>query len=111
MKLNLILVTILFAVLSFTVGCSSEPSEAEMKTAIANSVKQTVQSAGQLGQMFGKLEVHALKKIGCKEASESTGFYCDYEIDVTVPIYGRQKGPANGLFVKGKDGWMVMDKK
>lgn len=111
MKFKLVLMAILFAVLAFTVGCSSEPSEEDMKIAMTNSVKQTMQSVGEMGQMFGKLELHSLKKIGCKEATDSTGFYCDYEVDMSIPIQGRVKGPGNALFVKGDKGWMVVDKK
>jgi hypothetical protein len=111
MKIKLILMAVLFAVLAFTVGCSSEPSEKEMKAALTNNVNQAMQSVGEMGKMFGKLEIHELKKIGCKEATDSTGYYCDYEVDMSIPIQGRVKGPGNALFVKGDKGWMVIDKK
>jgi hypothetical protein len=86
------------------------PSLSDAQAAVTKGITQSVQSSGELGQMFGKYEVHSLKKIGCKEAAESTGYFCDYELDVTVPVFGRRKGPANALFVKAKEGWVVMEK-
>ena len=109
----------LLAVSLLTVGCSGEPSEADIRAAFEKDVAKTAQSLDQAGKMFGgvgksftdslgKTELHAVKKIGCAEAKEAPGFVCDVEVDMTVPIAGRSKEMTTVRFVKGPDGWVVV---
>lgn len=109
MKFKSIFIVTLLVLSGFVVGCASEPSEADIRKALNNNLAQTMGAMGGAANMFGKSEIHSVKKIGCKEASDSTGYYCDFEIDMTAPLVGRQKGVGKSLFVKAKDGWVVVN--
>jgi hypothetical protein len=100
-------------------GCSGAPSETDIKAAFEKDMAKTAQSIDEAGKMFGgmgksltdslgKMELHAVKKIGCTEAKDAPGFVCDVEIDMTVPIAGRSKEMATARFVNGPDGWIVV---
>jgi hypothetical protein len=109
----------LLAMLLIMAGCSGQPSEADIKAAFEKDMAKTAQSIDEAGKMFGglgtsltdslgKMELHAVKKIGCAEAKDAPGFVCDVEIDMTVPIAGRSKEMATARFVKGPEGWVVV---
>ena len=100
-------------------GCSGEPSEADIKAAFEKDMAKTAQSLDDAGKMLGgvgkaltdslgKMELHAVKKIGCAEAKDAPGFVCDVEVDMTVPLAGRSKEMATARFVKGPEGWVVV---
>ena len=109
----------LCALVLLAAGCSRAPSEADIKAAFEKDMAKTAQSIDEAGKMFGgvgksltdslgKMELHAVKKIGCTEAKDAPGFVCDVEIDMTVPIAGRSKEMTTARFVKGPDGWIVV---
>lgn len=109
----------ILAVSLFAVGCSGEPSEVDIRAAFEKDLAKTAQSLDEAGKMFGgagkaftdslgKTQLHAVKKIGCTEAKEAPGFVCDVEVDMTVPIAGRSKEMTTVRFVKGPDGWVMM---
>lgn len=101
------------------VGCSRGPSEADIRAALEKDMAKTAQSIDEAGKIFGgvgkaltdsmgKTELHAVRKIDCKEAKDAPGFVCDVEIDMTVPFVGRSKEMTTARFVKGPEGWVVM---
>lgn len=109
----------LVAVSLLVAGCSGEPSEADIKAAFEKDMAKTAQSIDEAGKMFGglgkpltdslgKMELHAVKKIGCAQAKDAPGFVCDVEVDMTVPIAGRAREMTTARFVKGPDGWIVV---
>jgi hypothetical protein len=109
----------LCALFLFAAGCSVAPSDADIKAAFEKDMAKTAQSIDEAGKIFGgvgkaltdslgKTELHAVRKIDCKEAKDAPGFVCDVEIDMTVPFAGRSKEMATARFVKGPDGWIVV---
>jgi len=96
-------------------GCSGEPSSVDIEKAIKALVEQENQ---QLKQTAGKLggkgaaddyltKVHEVRKIACTAAQGSSGFNCDVEMDLSMPLAGRQKAVKQLRFVKSSDGWQV----
>lgn len=117
--MKFILTGALLAVSLFAVGCSGEPSEVDIKAAFEKDMAKTAQTLDDAGKMFGgvgkaltdslgKTQLHAVKKIGCTEAKDAPGFVCDVEVDMTVPLTGRSKEMTTVRFVKGPDGWVVV---
>lgn len=53
--------------------------------------------------------VHEAKKVGCASAEGATGFNCDVELDVSAPFVGRAQKVATIRFVKGNEGWQVVE--
>lgn len=111
---------VLLALLLTAAGCSMEPSDADLKSAIEKSMSKTNESLNQTAQMFGgagkaltdmigQVEVHGVRKIGCVQADGSPGYVCDFEIDMTVPFAGRSKKMEKARFVKGPDGWVIAE--
>lgn len=82
-------------------ACSSEPSEVEMQAAIQQHIMEEM---GPLGQTLGvSVEI---KKIGCE--SVKRGYLCDFEGRIETPVF-TNNGKDKGLFVKGDQGWMVIE--
>lgn len=52
-------------------------------------------------------KVYGVKKLGCAEAQDATGYNCDAEVDASMPFAGRSKRVTKIRFVKGSDGWVV----
>lgn len=93
-------------------GCSSEPSSGDIEKAIRAAVDQENQQAKKMfgekiatGDMLTK--VHEARKVSCAAAQGFPGFNCDVELDVSVPLVGRQKAVKQLRFVKASDGWQV----
>lgn len=83
-------------------ACSSEPSEAEMKEAIQQHIM------GSMGPLGASLVVSVeIKKIGCESAKQ--GYLCDFEGHIETPMF-TNNGKDKGLFVKGDQGWTVIEK-
>ena len=92
------------------IACGSGPSESDIERVVKASVAadraNVERLAGSSGAGFFPT-VHAVKKLGCKEASSSV-YACDVEIDVTPPGGPRTKSPTTLRFAKGSDGWAAM---
>lgn len=110
----------LLALVLTAAGCSMEPSDADLQSALEKSMVRTNESLNQTAQMFGgagkaltdmigKVEVHSVRKIGCVQAAGSPGYVCDFEVDMTVPIAGRSKKMEKARFVKGPEGWVIAE--
>ena len=110
MKIKTAIIAIVFASMSMIIGCSSGPSEGDIRVALEKENDQVAAFVGGKNKDRMKPQIHSVKMIGCKEADDSTGFYCDYELDISAPMFGRHKGPTSDLFVKTDDGWTRMKK-
>jgi len=92
-------------------ACGGEPSEADIQAAyhrLADGREQGI--AGLLGQDMAKLartEIHGVKKIACKAASDKPGYVCDFQVD-SESVLGRSQQAASARFVKGDDGWQIV---
>ncbi|MDX1698894.1 MAG: hypothetical protein R3308_11430, partial [Thiohalobacterales bacterium] len=63
----------------------------------------------QAANLLGKSELHALTRLGCKEAEHNSGYNCDVEVDMSVPFLGRSTQTHTRRFVKADDGWVVIE--
>jgi hypothetical protein len=97
-------------------ACSGEPSEKDIRRAVENSMSNAGDNPfAQLAAEFagsgnGKLiEVHELEKLGCRKDTRSSGFDCDVSMEVSM--FGmRQKSDTRVRMVRGKDGWVAMQR-
>lgn len=117
MKHSILWVTRLMAVflIAALAGCSGEPSSADIEKALnvaAEEHKRRMKDvAGNTGidDMF-KIEIHAVKKIGCSSAGSEKGYSCDVEMDRTLPWpTGRIKDVTNIRFVQTDGGWRAVE--
>jgi hypothetical protein len=90
-------------------ACSAGPSEGDIKDALDRATAQanelTTKMVGKAGAGM-RTEVLSVRKIGCKE--DGTGYRCDIEMRVKAPFVGEQTGTRSARFVKGSDGWTVV---
>jgi len=96
------------------IACSGEPTEADIRriyeAQIAKSNEQMVRMGGEeAANLLGKSELHAITRLGCKEAREKSGYNCDVEVDMSVPFLGRSTQTHTRRFVKADDGWVVIE--
>ena len=99
----------------FIAGCSGEPSEADIRAVyeaeIAKANEQMVNLGGeQAASLLGKSELHSVTRLACKEADQASGYYCDVEVDMSVPLLGRTTQIRTQRFVKSDSGWVVIDR-
>jgi hypothetical protein len=87
------------------VACGGEPSEGDIRKVIDKSIDDGNQVAQKMGVKM-ESKVHSVKKIGCKSDGDKA-YICDVEVDVEMPMVGRNKGVAPMRFVKTSDGWAV----
>lgn len=115
MKLTVVLRAGAFAAVALLAACSSEPSEGDLKQALETKMEEVnKEMAGTMTALSGKadpslkVELHSVKKVGCKESPKG-GYFCDLEVDMSAPLQGRVKQVANHRFVKGSNGWVMSD--
>jgi len=99
----------------FIAGCSGEPSEADIlalyEAEVVRANEQMINLGGeQAANLLGKSELHSVTRLACKEADQANGYYCDVEVDMSVPLIGRTKQIRTQRFVKSDDGWVVIDR-
>jgi hypothetical protein len=81
-------------------GCSGEPSEKDIQSAIAK------EQQAMPDLMKGMVpEITAVKKVGCKSDSEKA-YICDLEMEAKQ-FGATKKGVAPVRLVKTSDGWAV----
>lgn len=101
------LIGLLFAL----IGCSSQPSENDIREAIEKNLDESAMAAQSLGgKAAGDMarksnKLNSAKKVGCKEDGEKA-YRCDVEIDANTMI-GPIKRTQNMRFVRGDSGWVV----
>ncbi len=84
------------ALLTLLTGCSSGPSESDIRQALQKTYAQATAATGV------KMEIVSLKKLGCAESGG--GYMCDFELSLKGPL-GAQTATTKARFVKGSDGW------
>ena len=81
-------------------GCSGEPSEKDIQSAIAKEQQAMPE------MMKGMVpEITGVKKVGCKSDSEKA-YICDLEMEAKQ-FGATKKGVAPVRLVKTSDGWAV----
>jgi len=91
-------------------GCSSGPSDSEMKAALQKTADATiaaVMGTGAEAQKMGdmaKVEYKAVKGLGCKSDGDKS-YRCDVQMEVSS-IAGVQSNTQSIRFVKTDSGWV-----
>lgn len=98
-------------------ACGGEPSSADIKAAFeqanaeANKTAGAIAGGSKAAQKIAQSmqsKIHDAKKIACKKAEGNPGYRCDFEIDIEAPFVGRTKQAGSARFVKGDNGWQVL---
>lgn len=110
--------TLSFAVAAFLLSaCGGEPSSADIKAAFeqekakANKTAEARAGGSDLAKKMVQsmqTKIYDAKKIACKKAEGNPGYRCDFEIDIEAPLVGRTKQAGSARFVKGDNGWQVL---
>jgi hypothetical protein len=92
-------------------ACSGEPSSGDIEKAVrmkyeAAQLVATEMAGAKLAAKL-KTEVHSVRKIDCKAGDNAKVYQCNVELDMTVPMIGRQKLQVPTILVKGPDGWRL----
>ena len=91
-------------------GCSGEPSESDIRGVLEKATEQAnANIASMTGMTNMTTEIKSVKKIGCKEAQDSTGYNCDVTVTAVVPMLGEQTSTSTMRLIKGDDGWQAMN--
>ena len=97
---------ILLLLMSATLtACSLPPSEGDIKAALETSLSGTNKISTSIFGTSGKVEITAVKKIGCTK--EGGGYTCDVEVTSQVPVVGERKSMSKMHFVKLDSGWSI----
>ena len=89
-------------------ACSSEPSNEDLKQAFSTANRQGTDTIKNLTGINIGTEINSVTKISCKSVEKSTAFRCDYQLEATVPILGRQTTTASDSFIKTNEGWRIL---
>jgi len=108
----------------FLIGCSGEPSESNMLSAVqrndnikmqlsfligmANNFNQSANAnkPGSSEELVKNIiESMELEKSACVEASGLPGYVCDFRTQLTVNDKKEWNNPTKGRFFKAGDGW------
>lgn len=89
-------------------GCGgSEPSEADMRSALDHQLEGANSFIGRLGA-DQKVEILNLTKHQCKEKQDSTAVICSFTVKMKLPMLGEQEQTTENAFIKGPDGWRLL---
>jgi hypothetical protein len=82
--------------------CGGEPSAADIEKAVRPQVEMESEQMkkASMGLFDIKAEVHSVQKVGCVAATESTGFNCDVEMDVSNRLGRKKQGRDKHSFRK-----------
>ena len=92
-------------------ACSNEPSQGELKQAVQGQYDTFNSQSAAAGatSAASKFIVHDVKKIKCKKGSAAKEYSCDIEVDVTVPLIGRDKSVKTLRLVDEGSHWQVQN--
>ena len=76
-----------------------------MKAALEASLSDTNKLSSSIFGASGKVEILAVKKIGCSK--DAGGYACDVEVTTKMPVVGETKKTSKMRFVKLDSGWSV----
>lgn len=94
-------------------GCSGggEPSESEISDALANLLRSQIEASSDIFEE-DDVNINSIRKVGCVELKETSGYNCDIEVDIDVdmPFVGKQKqqGIQTLRFIKTDQGWSAV---
>ena len=96
-------------------GCSSGPSEAEIRTAIEQSLSSVNNAVSGIAGLAGanakslQAKVDDVKKIACKKVPKTASptYECEVQISMQLPILGQQSGTDLVTLSKTSSGWIV----
>lgn len=108
---TVVTVATLCAIAMGLAGCSSGPSESDVRKAVEHSVEamneQIVAMAGaQAASRVGAFELTAFELLGCEEAGES--YNCDIVLSLDTPLMAVDGRSASIRVRETGDGWRVM---
>jgi len=87
-------------------GCgvgNGPPNASDLKNALMAQIKSNPMAAAMVES------IEDIEILGCKEGGDKPGYTCDYK-GVTVMSGGQKMPPAvaSARFVKGDNGWLVV---
>lgn len=96
-------------------GCGSEPSEADIRTAIKENLSSVNDAVTGIFGAFGgnsadmQAKVDDLKKIACKKVPKTASptYECEIQMTVQLPILGRQSGTEIITLTKTSNSWIT----
>lgn len=102
-----VIAVVITSAIAFTLtGCKSEPTQDEVSSIVTKTIIDGSRAAEALGV---KITVNSVKKISCKEDTNSDAFNCSVEADVTNSMAGRQTNTMTLKFVKDGDSWRIAE--
>lgn len=89
-------------------GCSNEPSDSDIKTALEaefDGAKRQMKELGMTDELAQSMmpDIHNVKVLDCEETGESA-YLCNFEIDISMPMGERKTEVDRATFVKREDG-------
>lgn len=89
-------------------GCSNEPSDGDIKTALEaefDGAKRQMKELGMTDEIAQSMmpEIHNVKVLDCEETGEKA-YLCNFEIDISMPMGERKTEVDRATFVKREDG-------
>ena len=90
-------------------GCGRAPTENELRAGMERSLITQNMEMARIGGLIGQRmhsKLHSLRKLGCKEDGDHA-YQCDVELDIEIPVLGRQDKVVPIRFVHTSSGWQV----
>jgi len=84
-----------------------EPSEADLKAAIEESLSQANQVTSLVLGDKGKIEVVAVHKLGCDK--KEGAYACTIEVETKLPVVGSQRKTQQVVVADGQQGWVLVE--
>lgn len=89
-------------------ACAAEPNDEDIRLAYEHSLQSTTgRFVGD--QLAQNIKVLAAKKVACQKSAEAPGYVCDFTYRSELPVVGQRDGSAKGRFVKGEQGWLLVE--
>ncbi len=98
--------------LSLSACFNNGPSDSDIESAMEKSMNEfkTKISGGSIPPGMAdkmKFEIHSMTNYGCTESKTEASIYeCDIELDMTVPMIGKQKNRSITKFTKKDGEWI-----
>jgi outer membrane lipoprotein-sorting protein len=89
-------------------GCSSEPSEADIKAAVQAQYDAVNSLSGMFGMKKDIANLTSVEKVGCSSVRDKV-FRCDVVVTGGNAITGEGKSTASLLLMKTKEGWAEVE--
>lgn len=108
---TVVTVATLCAITMGLAGCSSGPSESDVRKAVEHSVESmneqlSAMAGAQAAARVGAVKLTAFELLGCEEAGES--YNCDVVLSLDTPLMPVDGRSASIRVRETDDGWRVM---